>query len=102
MTGTLRAPRTRGALSGVLLVLLGLWGGFVPFAGPYWDFAYTPDSTWATTTGRWYLEVAPAAATVLGGLIVLVGANRLVAAFGAWLAVLGGAWFVVGGPLSTL
>jgi hypothetical protein len=86
----------------VLLVLLGLWGGFVPFVGPYWDFAYTPDSTWTTTTGRWYLEVAPAAAAVIGGLIVLGGANRLAGAFGAWLAVLGGAWFAVGGPLSTL
>jgi hypothetical protein len=102
MTGTLRAPRSRGAFSGVLLVLLGLWGGLVPFVGPYWHFAYTPDSTWTTTDGRWYLSVAPAVATVLGGLIVLGGANRLGAAFGAWLAVLGGAWFAVGGPLSTL
>jgi len=102
MTATLRAPRTRGAFSGVLLVLLGIWGGFVPFVGPYWDFAYTPNATWTSTSGRWYLEVAPAAATVLGGLIVVAGANRLAAAFGAWLAVLGGAWFVVGGPLSTL
>lgn len=102
MNGTLRAPRSRGALSGVLLVLLGLWGGLVPFVGPYWHFAYTPDSTWTSTDGRWYLSVAPAVATVLGGLIVLAGANRVGAAFGAWLAVLGGAWFAVGGPLSTL
>lgn len=102
MSSTLRAPRTRGAFSGVMLVLLGLWGGLVPFVGPYWDFAYTPDSTWTTTSGRWYLEVVPAAAVVLGGLIALGGRNRLAGAFGALLAAAGGAWFAVGGPLSTL
>jgi hypothetical protein len=98
----MRVPRTRGALSGTLLVLLGLWGGLIPFVGPYFDFGYTPDEPWHVTGTRLLLSVAPAVATVLGGLIVLTGANRAVTVFGAWLAVLGGAWFVVGGPLSTL
>ena len=43
MTGMLRVPRSRGAMSGALLVLLGLWGGLVPLIGPYVHFAYTPD-----------------------------------------------------------
>ncbi|REE99807.1 hypothetical protein [Thermomonospora umbrina] len=102
MTGTMRVPRSRGALSGVLLLLLGLWGGLVPFAGPYADFAFTPDEPWHVTGDRLLLSVAPAVATVLGGLIVLAVAHRAVAVLGAWLAVLGGAWFVVGGPLSVL
>src|SRR5882757_6555872 len=102
MTGTLQVPRSRGALSGILLTLLGLWGGLIPFVGPYADFAYTPDSPWASTSGRWWLEVLPAAATVLGGLILLSSANRVIAMFGAWVAALGGAWFVVGGTVSTL
>jgi hypothetical protein len=102
MTGTLRVPRSRGALSGTLLALLGLWGGLIPFVGPYFDFAYTPDSAWVSTSGRLWLEVLPAAATVLGGLILLSSANRAIAMFGAWVAALGGAWFVVGGPVSTL
>ena len=34
MAGMLRVPRSRGALSGVLLVLLGLWGGLIAFVGP--------------------------------------------------------------------
>lgn len=102
MTGTLRVPRSRGALSGVLLLLLGLWGGLVPFIGPYVDFAYTPDRTWVFTTGRLWLEIAPAVATVLGGLILLLSANRLLASLGAWIAALGGAWFVAGGPVSAL
>lgn len=102
MAGTLRVPRSRGALSGVLLLLLGLWGGLAPFVGPYVDFAYTPDRAWAFTTGRLWLEIAPAAATVLGGLILLFSANRLLASLGAWIATLGGAWFVAGGPVSAL
>ncbi|WP_371953475.1 hypothetical protein [Actinomadura monticuli] len=92
----MRAPRTRGVLSGVLLVLLGLWGGLLPFAGPYFGFGFAPDDTWVYNIDRLELSIAPAAATVLGGLILLFSANRAFAMFGGWLAALGGAWFAVG------
>ena len=96
MNGMLRVPRSRGVLSGLLLVLLGAWGALVPFVGPYFHYAYTPDQGWTYTTGRLWLEVLPGAATVLGGLIVLVSAYRPMAHFGAWLAALAGAWFALG------
>jgi hypothetical protein len=102
MTGMMRVPRSRGALSGVLLVLLGAWGGLVPFVGPHFHYAYTPDSTWAYTSGRLLLEILPGAATVLGGLIVLASKFRPAVLLGAWLAALSGAWFVTGGILSVL
>jgi len=102
MTGTMRAPRTRGALSGALLVLLGLWGGLLPFAGPYFGFGFAPDDTWVYNTDRLELSIAPAVATVLGGLILLSSANRAFAMFGGWLAALGGAWFAVGPLVATL
>ncbi|GAA2101845.1 hypothetical protein [Actinomadura alba] len=102
MAGKLRVPRSRGAFSGLLLLLLGLWGGLIPFVGPYFDFAYTPDKAWVYTSDRLWLSILPAAATGLGGLILLLSANRVVAMFGAWIAALGGVWFVVGGPLSAL
>src|SRR6185312_10259188 len=102
MAGMLRVPRSRGALSGVLLVLLGLWGGLVAFVGPYFDFAYTPEDPWVFTADRFWLHVAPALATLIGGLIVLASANRAFAMFGVWLAALGGAWFIVGEPVSRL
>lgn len=102
MTGTMHAPRSRGGLSGTLLVLLGLWGGLLPFAGPYFGFGFAPDDTWVYDTDRLQLSIAPAAAVVLGGLIVLAAANRAFAMFGAWLAALGGAWFVVGTSVATL
>jgi hypothetical protein len=100
MSGMLRVPRSRGVLSGFLLLLLGLWGGLVAFAGPYFHYAYTPDRAWVYTSGRLWLEILPGLATAIGGLIVIVSANRAVAAFGAWLAALGGAWFVVGRTFS--
>ncbi|XRQ02717.1 hypothetical protein ACN3XK_39680 [Actinomadura welshii] len=102
MTGTMRAPRTRGLLSGTLLVLLGLWGGLLPFAGPYFGFGFAPDDTWVYDTDRLQLSIAPAAATVLGGLIVLAAANRALAMIGGWLAALGGAWFAVGHTVAGL
>jgi hypothetical protein len=102
MTGMARVPRSRGALSGVLLVLLGAWGALIAFIGPYFHYAYSPDHTWAYSTGRLWLEVLPGVAVFLGGLITLSAATRPAAVFGSWLATLGGAWFVVGGPLSTL
>jgi hypothetical protein len=99
MTGILRVPRTRGVLSGLLLVLLGAWGALVPFIGPYFHYAYTPDKAWTYTTGRLWLEILPGAAVALGGLIVMISAYRPMAHFGAWLAALGGAWFALGGVI---
>ncbi|OJZ69727.1 hypothetical protein BRW65_22505 [Mycobacterium paraffinicum] len=89
-------PRTRGALTGLLLILLGAWGALVPFFGPNVDWAYLTDPAWTWTATKGWLEVLPGAATALGGLLVLLSGNRASAVFGGWLAVLGGAWFVVG------
>jgi hypothetical protein len=102
MAGMLRVPRSRGALSGFLLVLLGLWGGLIAFVGPYFHFAYTPDTAWYYSAGRLWLEILPGAATFLGGLILLATRTRPVAMFGAWLAALSGAWFAVGQTLTPL
>jgi hypothetical protein len=96
MTGTLRVRRSRGALSGVLLVLLGLWGGLIPLVGPYFHYAYKPDNAWHYTTGRLWLELLPGLAVVIGGIIVLISRFRPSAVLGGWLAAAGGAWFAVG------
>ena len=96
MTRMLQVPRSRGAVSGLLLVLLGLWGALIPLVGPYFHYAYTPDSAWTLTAGRVWLEIVPGAATLLGGMILLVSASRPLAMFGAYLAAAGGAWFALG------
>jgi hypothetical protein len=82
--------------SGVLLILLGAWGALVPFVGPYFGYAYTPDKAWSYTSGRLWLEILPGAAAVLGGVLVAVSARRLLAVGGAILAGVSGAWFAVG------
>ncbi len=96
MAVTLRVQRSRGALSGVLLVLLGIWGALIPFVGPYFSYAYSPDSAWHFTSGRMWLEILPGAAAILGGLVVLLSGHRAIAILGAWLAAVAGAWFAVG------
>jgi len=92
----LQVPRSRGAVSGLLLVLLGLWGALIPLVGPYFHYAYTPDSAWTLTAGRVWLEIVPGLATLLGGMILLASASRPLAMFGAELAAAAGAWFALG------
>lgn len=102
MAGITRIPRSRGVLSGLLLILLGAWGGLIPFIGPYFHYAYTPDKAWVYTTGRLWLEIVPGVATALGGFLVLASVRRPLAIFGAFVAALGGAWFVVGNLVRSL
>jgi hypothetical protein len=94
--------RSRGAFSGFLLILLGLWGALIPFVGPYFHFAYTPDKAWTYNTGRLWLELLPGAAVFLGGFFLMAARGRHTALFGALLAVAAGAWFTLGQSLSPL
>jgi hypothetical protein len=98
----LQMRRSRGAFSGFLLMLLGLWGALIPFVGPYFDYAYTPDKAWTYNTGRLWLELLPGAAVFLGGFLLMVARSRHTALFGALLAAVAGAWFTLGPVLSPL
>ncbi|MDQ6938043.1 MAG: hypothetical protein M3140_10100 [Actinomycetota bacterium] len=89
-------PRTRGAVSGLLIVLLGAWGALVPFFGPGINYGYTPDQSWKWTAARGWLEVLPGAVAVVGGLLLLLSDRRIRSSLGGWLAVAAGAWFVGG------
>jgi hypothetical protein len=98
--GRMRISRTRGAASGFLLILLGAWGALIPFVGPNFGFAYTPDQEWTWTAARGWLEVLPGAATAVGGVLLLTSRNRAAAMLGGWLTVVAGGWFVVGRALA--
>ena len=102
MAGMLQMRRSRGAASGFLLVLLGLWGALIPLIGPYFHYAYTPDTAWTYNTARLWLEVLPGAAVFLGGVLLMIATGRHVALFGALLAAAAGAWFALGTTLSPL
>ncbi|ORB68934.1 hypothetical protein [Mycolicibacterium tusciae] len=94
--GKMHMPRSRGAATGLLLIVLGLWGALIPFLGPYFNFAFTPDQEWAWTAARGWLQVLPGVVTVLGGLLLTLSDNRATAMLGAWMSGLAGAWFVAG------
>ncbi|HLY50992.1 MAG TPA: hypothetical protein VKR21_17510 [Solirubrobacteraceae bacterium] len=89
-------------LSGLVILIAGIWGGLIPFLGPYFHFTLGPDHAWTWTTGRLWLSVIPAAVAVLGGLILLGGGPRLSGRFGALIALAAGAWFAVGPDVSML
>jgi hypothetical protein len=81
--------------SGLLLVLLGAWGGIVPFVGPAFNYRMDATSSWTWTTAHWELNLAPGAACVIAGLVMLSG-RRAHTALAGLLAAAAGAWFVLG------
>ena len=99
-----RVPRTRGAASGALLLVLGAWAALIPFFGPSFDFAFTPapGDSWHWTAARAWMEVLPGAAAFAGGLLLLLSTSRVITSLGGWLAAAGGAWLVVGPALTAV
>ncbi len=102
MVAMLRIRRSHGISGGVLIALLGIWGGLIPFVGPYFHYAYTPDKAWTYTTGRLWLEILPGAAALLGGLMLAAARGRHTGLFGAFLGIISGAWFALGNVVAPL
>lgn len=96
----LSIPRTRGLITGLCLMALGVWGGLVAFVGPYFGFAFINHQAWHFTSGRLWLDILPGAVVFLAGLILFVAGSRVSAAFAAWLGAVAGAWFVIGPQVS--
>jgi hypothetical protein len=92
--------RSRGAVTGPLLMILGAWGAIIPFIGHSFGYGFTPDNTWTWTAARGWLEVLPGSAAFVGGFLLTTSGNRLSAMVGGWLAAAAGAWFVVGTVIS--
>ncbi len=99
-TSTLAIGRSTGAMTGSLLMLLGIWGALIPFVGHYFGYGFTPDATWQWTAARGWLEVAPGAATFLAGMLISSSGNRATTVFSGLLAAAAGGWFVLG-PIAT-
>ena len=99
---TRRLPRSTGALSGLLVILLGIWGALVPFFGPYFHYAFGSYQTWHYTSERLWLCILPGAVAAIGGLMLLRSAHRTTGLFGGWLALAAGAWFAIGPSISLL
>lgn len=81
--------------AGVLALLVGAWGAIVPFVGP--EFHYSADGTgaWAWSAPHAWLFLVPGAVAVLGALLIMAVRGGI-ASLGALLAIVAGAWFVIG------
>jgi hypothetical protein len=101
-TAALRLPRTTGALSGVLIVLLGLWGALIPFIGPYFHYAFGGYQSWHYTSQRLWLDIVPGAVAVVGGLMLLRATTRVGGLTAGWVAAAAGVWFAIGPSVSLL
>lgn len=93
-------------LAGLVALVIAAWGGIVPYVGPTFGYGATGTGAWTWNYSHLVLGLAPGAAGVLGALMLLPGARRLpfgagrsVTIAGGLLAVLAGAWFVIG-PLT--
>ncbi len=96
----MRVPRSTTAVSGLLIMLLGLWGALVAFIGPYFDYAFGVNEAWHYTADRLWLNILPGAAAVLGGMLLAFSARRIALMAGALLSLCAGAWFVAGPAVS--
>lgn len=92
----MRVPRTRGAVSGLLVVALGAAAALVPFIGPYFDLNVGSDDAWTWSGDRFLFSVLPGAIAVIGGAMLVRTAHRAGGALGGWLALAAGVWLVVG------
>jgi hypothetical protein len=97
--GPMRLPRTTGAMSGILIIVLGLWGALIPFVGPYFHYGFGT-ATWHFTANRLWLDVVPGVVAIIGGLILLRSSHRSSGLLGGWLAIAAGAWFAIGPVVS--
>ena len=84
------------------MIVLGIWGGLIPFIGPYFHYAFGSYSTWHYTSERLWLCIIPGAVAVIGGLMLLRSSHRSSGLLGGWLALAAGAWFAIGPSISLL
>jgi hypothetical protein len=89
-------------MSGLLIMILGVWGGLIPFIGPYFHYAFGGYQTWHFTSERLWLNIVPGAVAVIGGFMLLTASTRVGGLTAGWLALAAGAWFAVGPVVSIL
>jgi hypothetical protein len=90
-------------VAGLCIVVLGAWGGIVPFVGPLFGFSGDGSASWRWNLAHALANLTPGAAAVFAGLLVMLAGRAAYRpgglASGGLLAALCGAWFVIG-PLS--
>jgi hypothetical protein len=90
---------------GAITVLIAAWGGIVPFVGPVFGYSADGSGSWHWSLSHAVLAVVPGAIGVAIGFLMLagmrgvvVGRGRMSLTMAGSIAVLCGAWFIVGPP----
>jgi len=88
-------------IAAVIVGIVGIWGALIPFVGPSFGYGMGTAESWQWSDRRLTGHLAPGFAAALGAILMLQGrwARQLP---GASLALLGGAWFVLGPTLRPL
>ena len=89
-------------MSGLLVLVLGVWGGLIPFIGPYFHYSFGGDQTWHFTMQRLWLCILPGGVAVIGGLMLMRASSRVGGLTAGWVALVAGAWFAVGPAVALL
>ena len=94
-------PRFSLGVAGLLIAVLGAWGGIVPFIGPTFGYSADGSGSWYWDLAHALLSLAPGAAALLVGLLIMAGAgtklfHNALTGFAGFVAMLAGAWFVIG------
>jgi hypothetical protein len=107
-TSSVTTPKTRiiRTAIGVLALVLGAWGGLVPYIGHALNFNADGSSLWAWNLQHGLLYLAPGIAAFVGGGALVLSAwvpkvrgfdiSRAMLPFGALLLGSSGIWFILG------
>ena len=86
----------------MLILVLGVWGGLIPFIGPYFHYSFGGDQTWHFTMQRLWLNILPGGVAVIGGFMLMRASSRIGGLTAGWVALVAGAWFAVGPAVALL
>lgn len=91
------------AVLGMFTILISAWGGIVPYVGPTFGYHVAGTSAWSWTSSHAVLALVPGAIGLLAGMVIWarssnlsIGGGRIGLAFAGLVALVCGAWFVIG------
>lgn len=101
MSSTTRPARPLAA-AGLVLLVLGIFGGLVPYVGPSFGYGMGDVPAWTWTESRATLHLLPGVVAAIGGFLLYRSRELAGARAGALLAAAGGVWFVIAPTLHPL
>lgn len=101
-SSALSVKPTRGIVSGMLLVLLGIWTGIIHFVGPYFSYQADTGGAWAFSWDRLWFGIIPGVVAIIGGLMLAAAHDRATGSLGSWLGLASGVWLILAPTLAAI